>query len=78
MIVDLSSPKSTSVNDRISAELCSMKYASLNDAVKLIRQLGQGAQLVKMDLKDAYRMIPVHPEDQHLLAISWEGRTCNS
>ena len=28
-----------------------------------------------MDLKDAYRMVPVHLEDQHLLAISWEGQT---
>ena len=30
---------------------------------------------MKMDLKDAYRLIPVHPDDQHLLAISWAGRT---
>ena len=75
LIVDLSSPRSTSVNNGISAELCSMKYASLDSAVKLIRQLGPGSQLVKMDVKDAYRIIPVHPEDQHLLAISWGGRT---
>ena len=26
-----------------------------------------------MDLKDAYRVVPVHPDDQHLLAISWNG-----
>ena len=26
---------------------------------------------MKLDLKDAYRMVPVHPDDQHLLGISW-------
>ena len=30
-------------------------------------------QLVKMDLKDAYRMVPIHPHDQHLLVIVWGG-----
>ena len=29
--------------------------------------------MVKMDLKDAYRIVPVHPQDQYLLAITWEG-----
>ena len=27
-----------------------------------------------MDLKDDYRIVPVHPQDHHLLAISWENR----
>ena len=57
LIVDLSAPRSASVNNGILGELCSMKYASLDDAVSLIRQLGSGSQLVKMDLKDAYRMV---------------------
>ena len=75
MIVDLSSPFSASVNSGISEELCSLKYASLEDAVSLVKQLGRGTQLVKMDLRDAYRMIPVHPDDQHLLAVQWQGMT---
>ena len=75
LIVDLSSPASSSVNDGIRRELSSLEYASLDDAVRLITHLGPGSQLVKMDLKDAYRMVPVHPDDQHLLAISWEGLT---
>ena len=28
--------------------------------------------LVKADIKEAYRMIPVHPQDQCLLGIQWE------
>ena len=72
MIVNLSSPPSASVNDGIPKGIW---YASIDDAIWLIRQMGPRCQLVKMDLKDAYRMVPVHPEDQHLLTISWEGQT---
>ena len=70
VIVHLSAPKNFSVNDGISEVLCSLLYASLDDAVDLIRRLGLGTQLVKMDLKEAYRIVPVHPDDQHLLGIS--------
>ena len=75
MIVDLSFPHGNSVNDGIPPELCSLAYASVDDAVEHIPQLGRSTQLVKMDLKDAYRMVPVHPHDQSLLGISWQGRT---
>ena len=30
---------------------------------------------MKLDIKDAYRLIPVHPDDYHLLGISWRGET---
>ena len=75
MIVDLSFPHGNSVNDGIPPELCSLAYASVDDAVKHILQLGRSTHLVKMDLKDAYRMVPVYPHDQSLLEISWRSRT---
>ena len=40
-----------------------------------MRALGQGTQLVKIDLKDAYRIVPVHSDDYHLLGITWDGET---
>ena len=49
VIVHLSAPQNFSVNDGISEELCSLSYASLDDAVDVIRRLGPGTQLVKMD-----------------------------
>ena len=73
VIVNLLAPQQFSVNDGIEDKLCSLTYASLDDAVRLISSLGWGTQLVKMDLKDAYQIVPVHPKDQHLLGISWEG-----
>ena len=35
--------------------------------------LGRGAQLAKFDLENAYRMIPVHPNDRKLLGMKWKG-----
>ena len=70
-IIDFSLPRDHSVNSGISEGICLVSYATLDDAVRLIKRLGPITQLVKMDLKDAYRMVPIHPHDQHLLAIVW-------
>ena len=73
LIVDLSSPEGGSVNDGITSELCSISYASVDDAVRMILQLGKGTLLAKLDIKEAYRIVPVYPGDRHLLGISWQG-----
>ena len=75
MIVDLSSPWDHSVNDGISPSVCSLVYASMQEAVELVCQLGRDTQLVKLDLKDAYRLVPVHPHDFQLLGVTWAGQT---
>ena len=74
MIVDLSYPTHGSVNDGIARQLCSLRYSSLDDAVHFISMLGPGTLLVKIDLKSAYRFVPVHPRDRHLLGVHWEGQ----
>ena len=72
LIVDLSAPDKLSVNDGISKELCSLSYASVDDVVKCIIQVGQGATLAKVNIKQAYRNIPVHPQDRLLLGMRWK------
>ena len=67
--MDLSFPFGCSVNDGISSTLASVSYSSVDDAVRRILHLGKGTQLVKVDLKQVYRQVPVHPQDK---AISWE------
>lgn len=74
LIVDLSHPRGASVNDGIEKELCSLKYTSVDEAVRVIRELGPGTQLAKLDIESAYRLIPVHPEDRPLLGMRWEGK----
>ena len=71
LIVDLSHPQGGSVNDGIDPSVCSLKYASVDEAVEVIRRWGSGTLLAKLDLKAAYRMVPVHPTDHHLLGIIW-------
>ena len=75
LIVDLSSPRGASVNQAIPAELCSLRYTSVPEAVSKILPYGRGALLAKLDLQSAYRHVPVHPADQHLLGIHWLGST---
>lgn len=67
LIVDLSSPSGSSVNDGIDTDLCSLKYASVSQAAEMVARLGKGALMAKLDLRAAYRMIPVHQDDQYLL-----------
>ena len=70
LIVDLSAPPNHSVNN---PSLMSLSYSSVDQAVSLCRAHGQGVLMAKLDLKSAYRMIPVHPLDQPLLGIEWQG-----
>ena len=74
LIVDLSNPAGSSVNDGIDRELCSLKYVSVDDAVRSILGLGPGALIAKLNIESAYRIIPVHPANRLLLGMSWKGQ----
>ena len=71
LIINLSAPEGASVNDGIADSLTSLQYSHVADAVVLIKSAGAGALMAKLDLKSAYRHIPVHPDDQALLAVRW-------
>ena len=73
LITDLSFPEGSSVNDGIDPALCSLQYTSVEKVAAAARRLGPGALLAKVDIKSAYRLIPVHPDDRHLLGINWNG-----
>ncbi|XP_065842624.1 uncharacterized protein [Oscarella lobularis] len=73
LIVNLSAPEGASVNDGVNSALAGLQYARLEDAARLALQLGNEALLAKLDLKAAYRMIPVHPADRPLLEVQWKG-----
>lgn len=75
LIIDLSSPTGHSVNDGIGRELATLSYISVDDVVTGILQLGQGSMMAKMDIRQAYRNVPVHPCDRPLLGMQWNGRT---
>ena len=72
LITNLSAPETHSVNDGISKFLCSLKYISVDDILRKIVRMGRGALLAKADLKEVYRMVPVHPHDRPLLGMEWQ------
>ncbi|XP_054839956.1 uncharacterized protein LOC129332750 [Eublepharis macularius] len=74
LIHHLSFPKGASVNDAIPEELCSVRYTSFDQAVKVVRRCGVGALMAKCDIKSAFRLLPVHPDDVDLLGFSFEGQ----
>lgn len=53
LIVDLSYPQGGSVNDGIDPSVCSLKYASVDEAGEVIRRWVPGTHLAKLDLKAA-------------------------
>ena len=75
LIVDLFSPEGHSVNDGISRDLSSLSYVSVDDVVAGIIQRGRGTLLAKMDIRQAYRNVPIHPSDRPFLGMQWQGAT---
>ena len=73
LIHHLSFPTGFSVNDGISSDHTSVKYATIDEAIQLIKSAGPGCFLAKTDVKNAFRIIPIHPDDYGLLGMQWRG-----
>ena len=74
IILDLSSPFGSSFNDGIPHEFFTVKYSSFDDAVSIVRDMGKGCFMAKIDIKHAFRLCPVNPLDWPLLGYKWLGR----
>ena len=74
LIMHLSYPPGSSVNDGIDVEDFPLRYSTVYDAVDSVMQLGRGALMAKIDIKSAFRLCPVHPADHHLLGMQWKGQ----
>ena len=73
LILDLSHPKGSSVNEGIAPNLCSLSYVCVDDVVQHVLRLGTGCLLAKIDIESVFRNIPVHPHDRHLLGMRWNN-----
>ena len=69
VIHDLSLPSSNSVNSFIEDHNASVQYETFDNVITLVIQAGYGALLAKADILEAFRIIPVRPEDYHLLGF---------
>ena len=46
---------------------------SVEITAKLIKPMGPGVLMAKLDLSSAYRHVPAHSDDSHLLGFEWWG-----
>ena len=64
--------------DALEAALKSQKviltYIKVDDVANQAVQIGKGTFMTKMALEEAYRIIPIHPDNRHLLGIYWDGQ----
>ena len=74
IIMDLSSPHGSSINDYISKEEFSLHYATFDQALSLVARYGKDALMAKLDIKHAFRLCPVRLEDRELLGIHWQSQ----
>ena len=73
-IYHLSAPRYQGINDFINLDKYTLTYCSVDHALAIVNQLGKGAFLAKICLKNSFRLIPVCQDDWNLLGIYWKGR----
>ncbi|KAL9955790.1 hypothetical protein ACROYT_G037169 [Oculina patagonica] len=66
IIHDCSRPHGRAVNDYITTR--SFKFQSLDDAIKLLQP---NYYMAKIDLKHAYRSVPIHPANYQATGCKW-------
>ena len=69
LIVDLGH----NANDGVDKDMSSLSCLSVNEVMSSILGKGRGTLLAKTDIQQAYRNIPVCPEDRFLLRMEWKG-----
>ena len=69
-IYHLSYPEGDSINDYIPKEPYAIQYVRVDDAIRILLSLGQGPYMAKTDQKSAFRLIPIHPDDWHLMGFT--------
>ena len=74
LILDMSSPRGDALNEFIDKDRFVCKYSSFDDALRLLIQVGRGAYMAKLDIKNAFRLCPVQPRDWWLLGFKWDGK----
>ena len=73
LILDLSNNHAGSVNEGISIDEFAVTYCSFDDAVALVLEAGPTPFMAKLDIKHAFRLCPVRPEEWPLLCFHWLG-----
>ena len=71
LIHDLSFPKFDSVNSHIEKVYTEVTYELIDKCLSIMQSIGPGCLIAKADTKEAFRIIPIHPDDYMLLGFTW-------
>ena len=71
--MDLSHPLGDSINEHISGDEYSVQYTHFVTATEMVRMAGKAGLMSKVDIKHAFRILPVKESNWPLLAYHWEG-----
>ncbi|XP_045196576.2 uncharacterized protein LOC123551595 isoform X1 [Mercenaria mercenaria] len=73
LIHHLSYPQGSSLNDFIDPASSSVHYTSIDRVVEAVVTLGRSCEMAKVDIKSAFRLLPVHKDDFELLGFQLGG-----
>lgn len=74
MIHHLSFPLGHSVNSYIDPDLSTVQYTSFDKVLATIAGSGPGSELARIDIKSAFRLLIIHPEDFELFGFHFQGK----
>lgn len=78
LIVDLSAPHENelhpSLNELINKEDFSLSYVTIDSAISVIKKIGMGAWMCKIDIKDAFKLIPIKQSLWPYHGVKWNNQ----
>ena len=51
-----------------------MNYQTIDDPIALVKPCGSMSYMTKVDIENAYKIVPIHPHDFELLGFSIDGK----
>ncbi len=70
LITDL---RKSGLNAGIPKERATVQYTQFETVIRAVQAQGHGSYLAKTDLSSAFRHVPIHPQDWHLLGMKVWG-----
>lgn len=74
VIHHLSFPEKSSINDGIPDYLCTVRYQTVDDALRLVKFHGPNCLLAKTDIENSFKIIPIHESCHELLGFAIDGK----
>ena len=72
-IQHLSYPQGDSINTFIDSEFSTVQYTSIDKVLSTISEIRKGALLARMDVKSAFQLLILNPDEFDLFGFKFKG-----